>query len=80
MLSLIKMIPSKAEYSSMGEEDKNLLASGLNASLQSHDLPRVGSEYHPAEMMAIFLSKYGYMMDLVTEFDLEIDYNEALSL
>ena len=38
-------------------------------------LPKVDTEYHPAEMMAILASSKAYVIDLISEFDLAIDYN-----
>jgi hypothetical protein len=75
MQNLIEMIPSKAEYSSMGEEQRENLSFSLNTALQRHDLRVDDPKYHSAEIMAIMLSKYGYIMDLIEEFDLAIDHN-----
>ena len=75
MQNLIKMIPSKAEYSSMGEEQRENLSFSLNTALQMHDLRLDDPKYHLAEKTAIMLSKYGYIMDLIEEFDLAVDYN-----
>jgi hypothetical protein len=69
------MIPSKAEYSSMGEEQRENLSFGLNTACRMHDLRPDDPKYHPAEIMAVMLSKHGYVMDLVEAFDLEVDYN-----
>jgi len=69
------MIPSKAEYSSMGEEQRENLSFSLNTALQMHDLRLDDPKYHLPEKVAIMLSKYGFVMDLIEEFDLAVDYN-----
>lgn len=75
MLSLIKMMPNRAEYSAMDEEARNLLFIAMNDHCTAHDLPRVDAEYHPAERAAIMAAYNSYIMDLICEFDLTIDYN-----
>ena len=76
MQSLLKAIPSKAEYSAMTEEQKEYLSLSLATLRRSHDLPRSGAKYYPEEEMALIMAKHGYVIDLVVEFDLAVDHNE----
>jgi hypothetical protein len=76
MQNLLKAIPSKSEWQGMDEEQRGYLFFTLHERLKAHDLPEVGQNYHPAETMALMLSSYPYLMDMVVEFDLEVDYNE----
>ena len=75
MQSLIEAIPTRGEWRGMDEEQKNNLFFTLQYLLRSHGLPKVDTEYHPAEMMAIAASECPFLLDLVSELDLEIDYN-----
>jgi hypothetical protein len=76
MQNLLKAIPSRVEYSAMTEEQKEYLSLSLATLRRSHDLPRSGVNYHPAEIMALIAAKHGYVIDLVVDFDLAVDYNE----
>jgi|APMed6443717190_1056831.scaffolds.fasta_scaffold483482_2 hypothetical protein len=76
MLNLLKAIPSKDEYVAMDDEQKDFLALSLAAEGRSYGKPKDGVEYHPAEIMALMAAKCPYLMDLVAEFDLAVDWNE----
>ena len=76
MLSLLRMIPSRAEWLSMTDEQKDLLALGMNTDLESEHLPVDGVNYHHAEKVAIMSAKNAYILDLIAELDLEVDYDE----
>ena len=75
MQNLLRAIPSKEEYSAMGEEQRELLFFTLRDAVLAHNLPKVDTEYHPEEIMAIMAGKCPYLLDLVMEFDLTVDYN-----
>lgn len=74
MQNLLKMIPTLSEYRDMGEEQRELLCCGLNTACTINDLPEKVSEYHPVEIVAYMASKNGYILDLIEEFDLTINY------
>jgi hypothetical protein len=80
MLELIKLIPTRDEFSAMTEDEKSLLMCALSTVQQRHDLPKVDVEYHPAERVAILAAYNSYILDFIQEFDLGIDYDEAVSL
>lgn len=63
----------------MTEESKELLCLGLNTARSDHDLPADDTKYHPVEKVAYMASKNGFILDLIEEFDLSVDYeNEYL--
>ena len=78
MQNLLKSIPTLTEYKSMDEEQREILCLGLNRGSTFNDLPEKVSEYHPVEITAYMASKYGFILDLIEEFDLTIDYNESI--
>jgi hypothetical protein len=75
MQRLLEAIPSKEEWEKMSEEARELWFFTLKYLRKSHGLPKVGVDYHPAEIMALIAAKHPYLMDLVVEFDLSVDYD-----
>ena len=75
MQKLIEAIPTKEEWQKLSEEERELWFFTVQYLSKQAQLPRVDTEYHPAEMMAILASKQAYVIDLISEFDLAIDYN-----
>ena len=74
MQNLLKMIPTLIEYRGMDNDAKSLLGVSLYTAHIWHDLPEKVSEYHPVEIVAYMASKNGYILDLIEEFDLGVDY------
>jgi hypothetical protein len=74
MQNLLRAIPSKEEYEGLTEEQKEFLSMSLATLRKDH--PREGVDYSLEEMMALTMAKHGYVLDLVAEFNLAVDYNE----
>ena len=75
MRKLIEAIPTKEEWEKLSEEEREMWFFTVQYLRREAQLPKVDTEYHPAEMMAILSARHAYIIDLVSEFDLAIDYN-----
>ena len=75
MRKLIEAIPTKEEWIKLSEEERERWFFTVQYLRREAQLPKVDTEYHPAEMMAILASSKAYVIDLISEFDLAIDYN-----
>lgn len=76
MQKLIEAIPTKEEWEKLNEDEREMWFFTVRYLAGEAQLPKVDTEYHPAEMLAILSVYQPYIIDFLSEFDLAIDYNE----
>ena len=75
MQKLIEAIPTKEEWEKLSEDEREMWFFTVGYLAGEVQLPRVDTEYYPAEMLAILSVYQPYIVDFLSEFDLAIDYN-----
>lgn len=75
MQKLIEAIPTKEEWEKLNEDEREMWFFTVRYLAGEAQLPKVDTEYHPAEMLAILSVYQPYIIDFLSEFDLAIDYN-----
>lgn len=75
MQKLIEAIPTKEEWEKLNEDEREMWFFTVRYLAGEAQLPKVDTEYHPAEMLAILSVYQPYIVDFLSEFDLAIDYN-----
>lgn len=76
MQKLIEAIPTKEEWEKLNEDEREMWFFTVRYLAGEAQLPKVDTEHHPAEMLAILSVYQPYIVDFLSEFDLAIDYNE----
>lgn len=75
MQKLIEAIPTKEEWEKLNEDEREMWFFTVGYIAGEAQLPKVDTEYYPAEMLAILSVYQPYIIDFLSEFDLAIDYN-----
>ena len=75
MRKLLESIPTTEEWEKLNEEEKELWLFTLRHIHDKYCTSNVGTEYHPAERLAMVAAHEPFVFDLIVGFDLLIDYN-----
>lgn len=75
MRRLIEAIPTREEWEKLSEDEREMWFFTVKYLAGEAQLPKVDTDYRPAEMLAILSTRHAYIIDLMSEFDLAIDYN-----